>query len=88
VDPNLVSAYMNIGNTRIKQGKFKEAVESYHQVQKLRPDFAITNYNLGIAYFMQNQWAKAEKEFIRALELKPDFSEARKKLNEVREKIK
>jgi spermidine synthase len=87
VDPNLVSAYMNIGNTRIKQGKFKEAVESYHQVQKLRPDFALTNYNLGIAYFMQNQWAKAEKEFIRALELNPDFSEARKKLNEVREKI-
>ena len=88
LDPSLVSAYMNIGNTRIKQGKFKEAIESYRQIQKLRPDFALTNYNLGVAYFKQNQWAKAEKEWMRALELKPDFSEARNKLNEVREKIK
>ena len=62
--------------------------ESYRQIQKLRPDFALTNYNLGVAYFKQNQWAKAEKEWMRALELKPDFSEARNKLNDVREKIK
>jgi len=88
LDPNLVSAHMNIGNTHIKQGKFKEAIESYRQIQKLRPGFALTNYNLGIAYFKQKQWAKAEKEWMRALELKPDFSEARKKLNDVREKIK
>jgi tetratricopeptide (TPR) repeat protein len=88
LNSDLVAAYMNIGNTLTKQGKFKEAIESFRQVQKLRPDFALTNYNLGIAYFKQKQWAKAEKEWIRALELKPDFSEARKKLNEVREKIK
>lgn len=88
LNPNLVSARMNIGNTLIKQEKFKEAIESYRQIQKLRPDFALTSYNLGIAYFKQNQWAKAEKEWMRALELKPDFSEARKKLNYVREKIK
>jgi len=88
LDPSLVSAYMNIGNTRIKQGKFKEAIESYRQIQKLRPDFALTNYNLGVAYFKQGEWDKAEKEWTRALELKPDFSEARNKLNELREKIK
>ena len=78
---------MNMGNTRLKQEKYKEAIESYRQVQKLRPDFALTHYNLGVAYFQQKEWAKAEKEWMRALALKPDFAQAQKRLNDVRNKI-
>ena len=51
-----------------------------------KQDFALTHYNLGIAYFEQNQWKKAEKEWARALELKPDFAQAQKMLNDVRKK--
>ena len=77
---------MNMGNTRLKQKKYQAAVESYHQVQKLRPDFALTHYNLGVAYFQQNEWARAEKEWARTLELKPDFPEAQEMLDAVRKK--
>jgi tetratricopeptide (TPR) repeat protein len=79
---------MNLGNLRLQQAKYQEAIESYRQVQKLEPDFAITSYKLGLAYFKQNQWAKAEKEWMRALELNPDFEQARKTLDSVRKKLK
>ena len=79
---------MNLGNLRLQQAKYQEAIESYRQVQKLEPDFAITNYKLGLAYFKQNQWAKAEKEWMRALELNPDFEQAQKTLDSVRKKLK
>jgi tetratricopeptide (TPR) repeat protein len=77
-----------MGNTRLKQEKYPEAIASYHQVQELKPDFAITNYNLGMAYFMQNQWEKAESEWMRALELKPDLTQAQQGLKAVREKMR
>jgi tetratricopeptide (TPR) repeat protein len=68
----------------LRQAKYQEAIESYRQVQKLKPDLALTHYNLGVAYFQQNEWARAEKEWVRALELKPDFAPAQKMLNDVR----
>jgi len=79
---------MNLGNLRLQQAKYQEAIESYRHIQKLKPDFAITNYNLGLAYFKQNQWATAEKEWMRALELKPDFAKAQKNLDALRNKMK
>jgi Flp pilus assembly protein TadD len=79
---------MNMGNTLLKQAKYEEAFESYRQVQKLRPDFALTHYNLGVAYAKRGQREKAEKEFVRALELNPDFSEAQKTLDAVRNEMK
>jgi Flp pilus assembly protein TadD len=53
----------------------------------LKPDSAITNYNLGMAYFMQNQWEKAEAEWARALALKPDYTQVRQALKVVRQKM-
>jgi uncharacterized protein HemY len=54
----------------------------------MKPDFALTHYNLGVAYFKQNEWTKAEREWARALALKPDFEQARKNLGAVRNKMK
>jgi len=78
---------MNFGNLLLEQKKFEQAIACYLQVQKLRPDFAITNFNLGMAYFMQDQWQKAEAEWERALALKPDFDQARQSLKVVRQKM-
>ena len=86
--PNLVSAYMNLGNTLLKQKKYREAILSYRRIKELKPDFALTHYNLGVAYFHQQEWTKAQKEWERALALKPDFAQARKMLADVRKKIK
>ena len=79
---------MNMGNTCLKPEKYQEAIENDRQVKKLRPAYAITSYNLGVAYFKQNLWAKAEKEFNRALALNPKLLEAQKSLNLVRKKMK
>jgi len=88
LNPGDVSAYMNMGNARLKQENYREAIESYNQVKKMRPDFALAHYNLGVAYFQQNEWANAEKEWARALALKPDFAQAKKTLEDVRNKMR
>jgi len=84
-DPLLLSARRNLGNLLLRQAKYPEAIASYHQIQKLKPDFAL--YNLGLAYFMQNRWAEAEAEWERVLALKPDSDQARQGLKAVRQKM-
>jgi tetratricopeptide (TPR) repeat protein len=79
---------MNMGDALFRQGKYGEAVEIYLQVQELRPSSALTHYNLGVAYFRQNQWAKAEEELKRALALQPDYPEAQRGLDVVRNKAR
>ena len=54
----------------------------------MRPDFALTHFNLGVAYFHQNEWAGAEKEWEWALVLGPGFAQAQKSLKDVRNRIK
>ena len=49
LNPRLTSARMNLGNLRLQQAKYQEAIESYRQVQRLEPDLAKTNDKLGVA---------------------------------------
>ena len=79
--------YINLANVRLKQGRFEEAIESYHEAQMLRPDYEMTHYDLGVAYFQQGHWAKAAGEWRRTLQLKPNFPEARQSLEAVRDKM-
>jgi tetratricopeptide (TPR) repeat protein len=72
----------------LRQKKYPEAIASYRRVQELKPDFAITNFNLGMAYFMQDQWEKAAAQWERALELKPDLTRAKQGLEAVRQKMR
>jgi len=87
LNTHLVSARMNFANLLLEQKKYQRAIAGYQQIQAMKPDFAITNYNLGMAYFQQEQLKNAEAEFEHALALKPDFDQARQGLKAVRKKM-
>ena len=65
----------------------EESISRYHQALALRPNFEMIHYNLGVAYYRKEKWDMAAAEWERALELKPDFSEARRSLDMVRDKM-
>ena len=65
----------------LRLGHHAKAIAGYRRAQQLRPDYEMTHYNLGVAYFQASEWAKAADEWRRALELKPDFPEAKKSLD-------
>jgi hypothetical protein len=58
------------------QGKLPEAVASYQQALRLRPDSAATHYSLGSALQVQGKFAEAAASYREALRLRPDYVEA------------
>jgi len=68
------------GNQSYDEGKFDQAIQEYEKIL----DFKIRNfqvfYNLGNAYFRQNQLGKAILSYHRALALKPGDEDAQANL--------
>lgn len=54
--------YHNLGNTKFKQEKFKEAVEAYKQALRNNPNDAETRYNLSQALKKQQQSQKKQEQ--------------------------
>lgn len=65
------SGYYLYGN-----GKYKEAIESYKQTIRIKPDYAEAHYNLGIAYDELKNYPKAIESYKQAIRIKPDFVDA------------
>jgi len=61
-------------------GKLDEAVACWRRALELRPDYAETHNNLGIAFKAQGKLDEAVAAYRRALELKPDYAEAHNNL--------
>ena len=59
-----------------KQGRVKEAMESYREALDVDPEFAPAHAGLGIALFQSERHAEAVKAMARALRLQPDLSVA------------
>src|SRR6266446_4538366 len=58
------------------QGKLDEAVASYEQALRLKPDFAVVHSNLGAIHAARARWEDAIASFRSALELEPNFADA------------
>ena len=54
------------------QGKLDEAIASFDQALRLKPDMAEAFNNLGMAWQSQGNMEEAQANFDRALLLKPD----------------
>jgi len=62
------------------QGRVPEAIESYKQALKLVPDEVNFNFNLGAAYFKNNDWLRAA-EVLEKITPRVTDPEMREKLN-------
>ena len=62
------------------QGKLPEAVASYQQAVRVKPDYAVAHNNLGNALREQGRLAEAVASLEQALRLRPDYAEAHNNL--------
>ena len=68
--------HYNLGNALRKQGKLAEAIASFQQALRLKPDLAEAGNNLGLALQDQGKLGEAITAYQQAVRLKPDYAEA------------
>lgn len=73
----------DLGNVLQKQGKLSEAVESYQQALKLKPDCVEAHYNLGNVLKQQRKLEQAAESYRQALKLNPNYVQAHNNLGNV-----
>lgn len=69
-------AYRDIGNTLLGRGQVAEAIASYQDALRLRPDFADARRGLGMAYMKLGRPKDAEHEFRRLIAVRPHDASA------------
>ena len=65
--PKISAYYSDRGVIEKKAGHITSAIESYERSSSLKPDDAVTHYNLGLAYEAVLEKDKAESEYVAAL---------------------
>lgn len=68
-------------NTLYNEGDYLQAIEAYQKIEKSGVHSAALYYNLGNAYYKQNQVANSIYYFEKALLLSPDDQDIRNNLN-------
>ena len=63
LNPDFLPAYSNLAAICSKLGRFREALDAYDQVLRLKPDDANTRFNRGIAYKALGDMEAALKEY-------------------------
>ncbi|MFH1876052.1 MAG: tetratricopeptide repeat protein [Candidatus Omnitrophota bacterium] len=80
LDPQSPDAYINLGIVAIKEADYESAIRLFLQAEGLTtsryPKRELLYYNLGLACFMQYDYARAVDYLSMALEVYPDFGEA------------
>jgi len=78
--PNSRLAHNNLGALMVKRGRFKEAIDHYSEVLRIRPDYAEAHNNLGGLLETKGRYVEAIGHYSEALLLKPDYAEAHNNL--------
>jgi len=79
-DPGHAETHFKLGNIRLRQKKWDEAITHYHQALNLKPNDADVHSNLGLALGAQAKLDEAVAHFRLALSLNPNFAEAHNNL--------
>ena len=80
-------AYNNLGVTYDKLGRHQEAMESYKQAIRIKPDYADAHFNLGNAYGKHGRYQDAIESYKQAIRIKPDFAMAHFNLGNAYDKL-
>jgi len=59
------------------------AIEYLEKAVSFKPDFYLAYFNLGMIYYMKNNYRQAQGYFKKTLEINPQFTPARVLLSEV-----
>jgi tetratricopeptide (TPR) repeat protein len=83
-DPKNAVIWNKIGMTQLQLGavsvgmernrKWEEARRSFERAAKLKKDYAEAVNNVGVVYYLQENYKKAISQYIRALEIRPTAS--------------
>jgi len=76
LNPDLVSAYSNLGFVLLALGRGEESEDSLRRAIDLDPNYASAHCNLGFTLREMGHLVEAEDSLRRALDLKPDMVEA------------
>ena len=82
LNPQALSAHMNLGSGLIDEGRFEEGLAASLEAVERRPNYAAAHANAGLALSNLNRLEEAEKHLRRALELVPGLKEALQSLGE------
>lgn len=69
-------AYRELAEAYIVERRYTMALQELLKAEKLRPDDAMIQNNLGLVYMEKDRLALSVQHFKKAVELKPDYSEA------------
>jgi arylsulfatase A-like enzyme/Tfp pilus assembly protein PilF len=82
-DPDIVEAYLMLGNMNTKAKRPRESVAAYRQALALDPDNQTAAFSLALAYKTEGKNDAAEAGFERVLALNPRDSKARYQLTDI-----
>ncbi|HLL15446.1 MAG TPA: tetratricopeptide repeat protein [Pyrinomonadaceae bacterium] len=68
--------HYNLGLSLAALGKQQEAINSFKEAIRIKPDYWEAHYNLGVAYSKLEDYAQAIAAFKKTIEFKPDDAQA------------
>jgi Flp pilus assembly protein TadD len=77
VDPDSVTAHVDLGNALLAQGKADDAIRNYEQALRIDPDDSKAHYNLGLALALVGRVPEAIEQWEQTLRINPDDADAR-----------
>ena len=76
INPNFISAKLNLGIVYQNIGKSEKALKCFKEILKINNTLPSVYNNIGFALYTQNKYFEAIKELNKAIELKKDYAEA------------
>ena len=80
VTDNNHRAYCGMGIELVNQGKLADAIAHYKESIRIKPDYALTHNNLGVAYKKIGETKTAIYHINEALKIQPDYPKAHNNL--------
>ena len=75
-NPQDFNAWLQMGFCYHSLGRLQDAIESYKQVIRIKPDHTIAYNNLGYAYQMLGRYQDAVEAYKQAIRINPDYADA------------
>jgi tetratricopeptide (TPR) repeat protein len=80
IEPNLATAWNNLGILQQEAGKFESSRLALERTVGLKPDWPEAHNNLGNTYRRLNDLTRARRHYEKAIELRPDYAESHSNL--------
>jgi tetratricopeptide (TPR) repeat protein len=76
VTQNNYLAHNNLGIAYGSLGRHQDAIETYKQAIRIKPDYAEVHYNLGVAYGSLGRYQDEIEAYKQAIRIKPNYAKA------------